>query len=179
MDATGVIIRPATGKDITLIKNLAYEIWLEAYGKILSSKQMAYMLDLIYSEASLQKQTEQGHHFLIVEEDTKPVAFADYNNLKDTVYKLQKIYALPSQQGKGIGRLLIDHVIKKVKKAGGTTLLLNVNRHNKAKLFYEHLGFKVISEEDIDIGEGYFMNDNGEKTLLNIKLKVALLHRFI
>ena len=38
-------------------------------------------------------------------------------------------------------------------------MLLNVNRRNKAKQFYEHLGFTIISEEDIDIGQGYFMND--------------------
>jgi ribosomal protein S18 acetylase RimI-like enzyme len=36
---------------------------------------------------------------------------------------------------------------------------VNVNRHNKALHFYEKYGFKIIREEDIDIGEGYFMND--------------------
>jgi hypothetical protein len=34
-----------------------------------------------------------------------------------------------------------------------------VNRYNKAKGFYEKLGFKVIGKEDIDIGNGYLMND--------------------
>jgi len=34
-----------------------------------------------------------------------------------------------------------------------------VNRQNNAKNFYEKLGFVVIKEEDIDIGNGYFMND--------------------
>ena len=66
---------------------------------------------------------------------------------------------LPAQQGKSIGKLLLHHVIDLVKAKGAKTLLLNVNRNNKAKEFYEHLGFKVISEEDIDIGEGYFIND--------------------
>jgi diamine N-acetyltransferase len=155
----GIIIRDASTGDVKLIHDLAHKTWPEAYSKILDPKQLAYMLELIYSESSLQKQFEQRHQFLIVEEDKKPIAFADYNQLKDTVYKLQKIYALPSQQRKGIGKLLINHVIKKVKKQGATALLLNVNRYNRAKQFYEHLGFTVISEEDIDIGEGYFMND--------------------
>jgi diamine N-acetyltransferase len=155
----GIIIRDASTDDIKLIHNLAQETWPEAYSKILAPEQLAYMLELIYSESSLQKQFEQDHHFLIVEENKKPIAFADYNQLKDTIYKLQKIYALPAQQGKGMGKLLINHVIKKVREQGATALLLNVNRHNKAKQFYEHLGFRVISEEDIDIGEGYFMND--------------------
>jgi ribosomal protein S18 acetylase RimI-like enzyme len=35
---------------------------------------------------------------------------------------------------------------------------LNVNRYNPAKDFYEKLGFKIILEEDIPIGQ-YWMND--------------------
>jgi len=34
-----------------------------------------------------------------------------------------------------------------------------VNRNNVAKDFYEKFGFIVIKEEDLDIGNGYFMND--------------------
>lgn len=155
----GVIIREATRDDILITHQLAHEIWPHAYGKIISPLQLKYMLELIYSEASLQKQFDSAHHFLIAEENNKPIAFADYNSLKDDTYKLQKIYVLPAQQGKGIGKLLINHVIKKVKERGAAVLLLNVNRNNKAKQFYERLGFKVISEEDIDIGARYFMND--------------------
>ncbi|MGZ8545109.1 MAG: GNAT family N-acetyltransferase, partial [Flavisolibacter sp.] len=42
---------------------------------------------------------------------------------------------------------------------GATVLRLNVNRNNSARSFYEKLGFEMIGEEDIDIGNGYFMND--------------------
>ena len=41
------------------------------------------MLEMIYSKSSLQKQFKEGHNFLIVEEDKKPIAFADYSLLKD------------------------------------------------------------------------------------------------
>jgi len=152
-------IREATINDIPTINQLAHEIWPTTYSEILSADQLKYMLELIYSEPSLKKQFEEGHHFLIVEEDKQAIAFADYSLLKDVVYKLHKIYVLPNQQGKGIGKLLIEYVIKKVKENNGGALVLNVNRNNKAKQVYEHLGFKVISEEDIDIGEDYFMND--------------------
>jgi ribosomal protein S18 acetylase RimI-like enzyme len=36
---------------------------------------------------------------------------------------------------------------------------LNVNRNNKALGFYQKFGFVILREEDIDIGNGYFMND--------------------
>jgi hypothetical protein len=35
---------------------------------------------------------------------------------------------------------------------------LNVNRFNPAQHFYKKLGFKIIGEEDVPIGQ-YFMND--------------------
>jgi hypothetical protein len=38
-------------------------------------------------------------------------------------------------------------------------LHLNVNRFNPSVEFYKHLGFKVVAEEDIDIGRDYFMED--------------------
>ncbi|MBS1745925.1 MAG: GNAT family N-acetyltransferase [Bacteroidetes bacterium] len=152
-------IRQATINDIPLIQDLTYTIWPVTYGSIVSKEQLKYMLELIYSDASLQKQMQEGHHYIVVEDDKKPVAFADYGFLEDKIFKLHKIYVLPDQQGKSIGKFLINQVIDFVKQAGATTLVLNVNRHNKAKQFYEHLGFTVLREDDIDIGEGYFMND--------------------
>jgi hypothetical protein len=38
-------------------------------------------------------------------------------------------------------------------------MILNVNRYNKARFFYEKFGFKIIDEVDISIGNNYFMND--------------------
>ena len=38
-------------------------------------------------------------------------------------------------------------------------LFLNVNRFNKAQYFYKKLGFEVAYEEDIEIGNGYLMED--------------------
>ena len=117
------------------------------------------MLDLIYSEASLQKQMNDKHHFIIVHEGDPPVGFASYSETHPQIYKLHKIYVLPTQQGKGTGRFVIDQVVTTIKARGGKRLQLNVNRNNKAKDFYEKLGFAAIGEENIDIGNGYFMHD--------------------
>lgn len=66
---------------------------------------------------------------------------------------------LPEQQGLGTGKMLLEYVINKAKGAGASLLELNVNRNNKAKSFYEKNGFIVFRQEDIDIDNGYFMND--------------------
>ena len=160
-------IIPATVNDIFVIKTLAYETWPAAYSHIVSPHQLQYMLELIYSEEALQKQFKNGHTFLLAYKAEKPIAFASYNLIEETnIYKLQKLYALQSQQGKGVGKKMIDYIIEEIKKENATALRLNVNRQNNALSFYKHLGFKIINEEDIDIGNGYFMNDYVmEKTL--------------
>ncbi|HYH55710.1 MAG TPA: GNAT family N-acetyltransferase, partial [Anseongella sp.] len=60
--------------------------------------------------------------------------------------------------GKGTGRLLMNAVETKVRELGGRILELNVNRFNKARSFYEKLGFAVRRAADIPIGP-FFMND--------------------
>jgi len=152
-------IRKASSADIPLIREMAYKIWPSTYGGILSKDQLDYMLELIYSEKALKEQMEQNHEFILVYDNNDAVGFASFSLIEPQVCKLHKIYVLSSQQGKGTGRIIIDHLINAMKDKGATALQLNVNRFNNAKLFYEKLGFAIIREEDIDIGNGYFMND--------------------
>ena len=42
---------------------------------------------------------------------------------------------------------------------GAKKLSLNVNRQNQAAHFYQKAGFSITATEDIDIGNGYYMND--------------------
>lgn len=108
----------------------------------------------------------EGSQFIIVYDDMNAVGFAAYQELKPGIWKLHKIYVLGSQQGKGTGKFMIDYIIKKIMLLGAKTLELQVNRNNKAKTFYEKLGFSTREELDLDIGNGYFMRDFVmEKTL--------------
>ena len=150
-------------EDISLIRALAFKIWPQAYSAILTSAQMDYMLDMMYSEASLKKQFEQKKHtFIIVQHNKVPVGFASYAIKEATTnqtYRLHKIYISPELQGAGLGKKTIEYIINDITRAGAKFLELNVNRHNKAKAFYEKLGFRIIKEEDNSIGEGFYMND--------------------
>ncbi len=152
-------IRKATTEDVPLIRELTFKVWPQTYAPILSKTQIDYMLEMMYSKSSLQQQMNKGSQFIIVYENNEPVGFAAYFEKSPSVFKLDKIYVLPSQQGKGTGRFVIDYIIDKIKKKGATALQLQVNRNNKARNFYEKLGFVVIEEKDFDIGNGYFMND--------------------
>ena len=157
---TQTIIRKADKGDIDMIGRLAHAIWPHTYGNILSEAQLKYMLDLFYSHESLEKQFDEGHVFLIAMMNAETVGFASYSHANKTgVYKVHKLYVHPMLHGKGYGRILLDRITDDVKKLDGNRLQLNVNRHNRAKSFYEKYGFTIVANEDIAIGEGYFMND--------------------
>ena len=152
-------IRKATDVDIPLIRELCFRVWPQTYAPILSHDKIGYMLELMYNPASLQKQMNDGSQFIFVCEDENPVGYAAYFEKTPSIFHLDKIYILPSQQGKGTGRFVINFIIDEIKQTGATSLQLQVNRNNKAKNFYEKLGFVVIGYQDFDIGSGFFMND--------------------
>lgn len=148
--------------DIPLIRDMARATWMATYPDIIGMQQVEYMLDRFYSTTTLSNQINVSTHvFLIAVVDKQPIAFAAYSLVDLTgTYKLHKLYTLPSAQKTGAGRALIDYIANNIRSLGGKRLVLNVNRHNAVAIrFYEHYGFSCSYEEDIDIGNGYFMND--------------------
>jgi GNAT superfamily N-acetyltransferase len=160
MDET-LSIRPGGLDDINSIGFLAQQVWPETYGEILPAEQLQYMLNLFYSPASLRRQMlDEKHQFLLVERGEEPIGFAAWSGTEEPgVFKLHKLYVLPGGQGKGLGRSMLQFVFEAIRPHGAKLLRLNVNRFNKARQFYERMGFAVIKEEDVPIGRGYFMND--------------------
>ena len=54
-------IRKAGVDDISLIRELTFRVWPQTYASILTQEQIDYMLEMIYSENSLQKKiTKDG-----------------------------------------------------------------------------------------------------------------------
>ncbi|RYD51116.1 MAG: N-acetyltransferase [Sphingobacteriales bacterium] len=151
-------LRVATTDDLSVIEALARHTWPTAYGDILSPAQIEYMLQLFYAPEALSHQMAAGQTFLLLEVP-EPVGFAAAGPVGDFSWKLHKLYVLPSQQGSGYGVRLLNAVLALAKRAAAQTLTLNVNRYNPAKGFYEQQGFETVSEKDIEIGAGFFMND--------------------
>jgi diamine N-acetyltransferase len=146
---------------IPVIVEMAETTWAATYRTILTPEEMRYMLDTIYAADTLLRVMRDGSQkFLLVKEEIGYAGFASYGKRQNEsgVFKLHKIYVLPNNQGKGYGRLLINAVKQRLVFQNVTALDLNVNRYNPAQEFYKKLGFKIIREEDVPIGQ-YFMND--------------------
>ncbi|MCG2792385.1 MAG: GNAT family N-acetyltransferase [Weeksellaceae bacterium] len=155
------MILKATEKDIPTIQNLAKKSWQSAYETILEQEQIAYMLDLMYSESALKTHFDNpNYQYHLIKEGEDLLGFIgfEYHNEPETT-KLHRIYLLKESQGKGWGKKALDFVKSEAKKSGDNRLTLTVNKNNKARNFYESQGFKVYGEAVFDIGKGYVMDD--------------------
>lgn len=157
-----ITISEATVLDIGIIQTIAHQTWPVTYGEILSKEQIVYMLDKMYSDSVLKENmTHLEHHFLLLVEDEVCQGFASYEHhyLNRNYTRLHKLYLLPATQGKGLGKLLLEKIIDLAKENKSEGISLNVNRFNKAYTFYQKMGFEIMEEEDLAIGDGYLMED--------------------
>ncbi len=153
------LIVTALESDIPIVQRIAAAAWKPTYGEILSVEQQAYMLAWMYDTERLRQQMQDGVVFLLLKNEGTFCGFAAYEVFENQHSKLHKLYFDPAEQGKGLGKILLEEVCQQLKKCACTSVELNVNRYNKSSFFYQKMGFVTIREEDIDVGENYFMND--------------------
>jgi ribosomal protein S18 acetylase RimI-like enzyme len=156
-----LIILKVGPEAIPVIQHLTGQVWPQTYASLLTTEQIDYMLEQMYSTTALTQQMEEGHQFLLALNEKQPVGFASYSNTsKEKEYKLHKLYVITTKQKTGAGKQLLWEVINRVKVEGGQQLILQVNRENKNAIdFYLRMGFHKEREADFDIGNGFFMND--------------------
>lgn len=156
-----IAIQQAKTVDFSLIREIAFQTWPATYSAILSKEQLNFMLSKFYSLKNLQLNTQQNQLFYIIFENKIPLGFLgiEHNFDAKPITKIHKIYILPNNQGKGIGKVAIDFVIEAASKNQNNKIILNVNRFNNAVLFYQKMDFKIVREIDIEIGNGYLMED--------------------
>ena len=155
-------IKINTDTNFKSIISIAKEVWPITYGSILSTEQLDYMMEMMYSIPSLQEQVNNNkHHFIVATLDNLDIGFASYelNYTNLPICKIHKLYFLTAFQKKGFGEQLIQFIEEVSKKNNHLSITLNVNRNNNAQYFYKKLGFSIDKEEDIDIGNGYLMED--------------------
>jgi diamine N-acetyltransferase len=155
-------IVPATIHDAPQIRQIALETWPATFGDILTAQQIGYMLEMMYSLAALREQmTEKNHHFLLAHRADEYLGYLSYetNYHGQPKTKVHKVYILPRAQGLGVGQCLFARVYELALAHRNPTITLNVNRNNRAIGFYEKQGFVKVAEENIDIGQGYWMED--------------------
>ena len=160
-------IKRAGSNDLQTIHDMAEVVFRQTYRSILSSEQMEYMMDWMYSLPNLEKQVSLGHTYYIAWGGVEPQGYVSvrkdsFDSDGTEVWHLEKIYVMPSAQGCGIGLRLLETAKKHVsdnKSAQKARIELNVNRNNPAVGFYKKQGLTILRQGDFPIGNGFFMND--------------------
>ncbi len=152
-------IRKATLEDASAIATIHVAAWREAYRGIISDEFLANL--------SIQRRTEFWvnslsdpahifHHAFVAEMNGQAVGFAGYgiSQEKESGFdgELFSIYILQFSHKRGIGRSLVNQVVKEMQEAGGNSMMVWVLKDNPARGFYERLGGEYLKEKYIEIG---------------------------
>jgi GNAT superfamily N-acetyltransferase len=172
---TKIQITRAGLTDRNFIRSVSERTWPSTYGHIISQAQIDFMLDWMYSDESLEKQMDTGCEFYIASikkenSNWDAVGFCsvspedEQDKSRDALesskaHKLNKLYILPSAQGTGAGKALLNKSIEVAKASGSSSLYLQVNKLNNAYTFYLKKGFIKEREFKFDIGNGFYMDD--------------------
>lgn len=149
---------PATTTDIQTIHDIAQRVWSVHYvPNIITQDQMDYMMEWMYSEASLTKQMAEGARFFMMVYNGQTVGYISINDNNGDLF-LNKFYIDTEFQRLNLGSNALALALAEFPHA--KTMRLQVNRKNfKAVNFYFKNGFTIEKVEDFDIGNNYLMED--------------------
>ena len=151
-------LRLSDESGIAEMSDMASAIVREHFDPLIGKEQNDYMLSLFQSRDAIRRQLENGYRYYFVRLDDRNIGFVAFYPKGDSMY-LSKFYLYRSERGKGYSRQMMDFVILETRSEGLKRIELNVNRGNSACRAYEHLGFRIIRSEKIDIGQGFYMDD--------------------
>lgn len=160
MENISIEYQAVTIENMHVIRPLAEKIWQKTFGPILDPAQIDYMLPMMYSQERITKEIKEGYLWELFVVEGQVFGYLDYKLMEDNRVFLSKIYLDTNQQQRGLGKLMLEHVLEFAKQKQANSVYLTVNKHNaKAIEFYERNGFQYIESKTFDIGNGYVMDD--------------------
>jgi len=149
-----VTIRPATLDDVSLLSQLAPQIYREHFGHTWNSvSELNAYLESEYSESALKSALEDAGLCWFVACTDSLIGFAKLtweSTIPDSSLSgalLNKLYLNQQVTGKQYGKVLFDHIVQQVKKRGQSFFWLEVLEHNpRARKFYENQGMHYIKD---------------------------------
>ncbi|RAM49676.1 MAG: GNAT family N-acetyltransferase [Hapalosiphonaceae cyanobacterium JJU2] len=155
-----MIVREANLDDALAITKVHIDTWRTTYSEILPKE---YLANLSYQQREshwkqmLSTAAENNHFIYVVENDGKIIAFANggAERTNDPIYKgeIYAIYILKAYQRQGLGRRLIQSLVKRLDGLGLESMLVWVLADNPACKFYQALYGEQIYTKQIQRGD--------------------------
>lgn len=136
-----------------LIMSIISQIEASDFDRLYEIEQQAHLVP--WSLGTLKN--NQGERYLNLKliENNQIIGFAICQTVLDEA-TLFNIAILPSYQGNGLGKSLLNELIVRLKEKGVQTLWLEVRESNPARFLYEKIGFN-----EVDIRKNYYPKPSG------------------
>ena len=121
---------------------------VEALSQI-NEQALGYSFSIEKTAQQLVKLIQDSHHFFIGFEDVKSHQLLGYVHAEvyqslysEPGFNVLALAVLPDQQGKGIGKILLQGLEEEAKRRGYAFIRLNsADYRTEAHAFYEHVGY--------------------------------------
>ena len=157
MNKGNMNIRKAVLSDTKGIAKVHVDCWKTTYKNIVSDQ---YLMKLTYEsrEQIWINNIPNGGVYVAENKEGEIIGFSSGGIERSGKYKgyegeLYAIYILKENQGNGIGRALVQPVVKEITELGLNSMLVLVLEDNISRLFYESLGGKKIDTVEVEISE--------------------------
>jgi ribosomal protein S18 acetylase RimI-like enzyme len=139
---------------------LAHEIWNEYYVPIIGQATIDYMLPKFQSVGAIREQIGKGlEYYLIADGDGDVGYLAIERQPADGALFISKFYIRQAVRGTGLGRIALAFIDKVCRDDALTSVWLTVAKNNPAVATYRKLGFTIVADLVVDIGQGFVMDD--------------------
>jgi diamine N-acetyltransferase len=159
-----IAIFPIGAGELQRVRELAHEIWPEAYAGVLPADRIPPMLAEIYSLETLAADiTERSHRYWLATVAAKDAGFASAYREDERVW-IKKLYVRSTIRGLGLGKRLIETAVAAF--PGATSVGLFVNNGNASAVgFYRAQGFAIEAEVPVRMGPYDFTDFVMSKTI--------------
>ena len=137
-------LRPANNADSERIKFVVFTV-LKEYGLKPDSNSTDKDLDAIE-----ESYFSNNGFFGVIEIENVIVATVGLHKVNANTCELRKMYSLPSQRGKGLGKTIIEFALSKAKELGYNRVILETASPLKEAIgLYKKCGFKEFNPEHL------------------------------
>jgi putative acetyltransferase len=137
-------IRPATNNDAEKVKAVIFSV-LREYGLKPDSNSIDKDLDSIE-----ESYFSNSGFFGVVEINNAIVATVGLHKVNDTTCELRKMYSLPNQRGKGLGKSMLEFALAKARELDYSHVVLETASPLKEAInLYKKFGFKEYKPEHL------------------------------
>jgi diamine N-acetyltransferase len=156
-----IIIRTGVASDATALAQLAARTFQDTFAADNRPEDIALHLARAYGRAQQHRELLDPNVItLLVEVDGRLAAYAQLRLGKaptwvtgESPIELWRFYVAQPWHGRGVAQALMRHVDLEAYRSGGRTLWLGVwERNERAKAFYQKIGFRDVGSHKFMVG---------------------------